>query len=387
MDIFQERELRQLLEEHAGPKVSIYIPTHRGGSQMDFLRYRNAVHHAQQRLVAQGMRSPDARKLLAPFESLQKDDDFWKHTSDGLAVFANKDFLHAYRLPWSFEERLEVGDLFLITPILPMLYDDTRFFILALSQNKVRLLQGTHYSVQEIDAEELPKNLEEALQSHDRDKVLTFHTRPKPGTGWGAIFQGHGTGIDDVKDNLKLFFRQIDRGLHPVLKNETAPLVLAAVEYLHPLYREKNTYAHLEEVGIAGNPEHWSDEELRDRAWVLLEPNLKRKKEIKAEKFHSQKNSGKAISNTLEILHAAARGNVETLFVSLERPVRGYPPVDGGDWILHDGLQPGDADLANIAAVNTLRHHHTVQVLHEKEMPEEMGMAASLFAPVSYELS
>lgn len=206
---------------------------------MDFIRYRNAVQQAQEKLIAQGMKAPDARKLLVAFESLRRDEDYWKHTSDGLAVFGNKDFLHAYRLPWPFEERLEVGDLFLVTPLLAFLHEDRRFFVLALSQNQIRFLVGTRYWIREIQVKGLPSSLEEAMQNHDRDKTLTLHTRPKPGVGWGAIFEGHGTGIDDAKDELRLFFRQIDQALHPVLRDESAPLLVAAVGYLHPLYRKR----------------------------------------------------------------------------------------------------------------------------------------------------
>ncbi|AMV34268.1 hypothetical protein VN12_19235 [Pirellula sp. SH-Sr6A] len=386
MDTFQERELRHLLEKHPGPNISLYIPTHRGGSQMDVIRFRNAVHQAQEKLIATGMKAAEARRLLDAIELLRRDEEFWKHTSDGLAVFGNKDFLNAYRLPWPFEERLEVGDLFLITPLLASLHEDRRYFVLALSQNQVRLLEGTRHSVREIKVEGLPPNIKEAMQNHDRDKALTLHTRPKPGIGWGAIFEGHGTGIDDAKDELSLFFRQIDQALHSVLRGESAPLLLAAVGYLHPLYREKNTYAHLSDLGIVGNPKQWSDDEIRDRAWNLVEPDIRQSVNAKVAEFHAHPSSGKAISNTFEILHCATKGNIETLFVNRDRSIRGCPPAPGGEWILHESPQQGDEDLANDAAVQTLRHRHTVEVLSEDQMPEKAALAAILFAPVSYQM-
>jgi len=40
-----------------------------------------------------------------------------------------------------------VSDRFHLKPLLPLLTGDGRFYILALSQNQVRLLQGTRYSV------------------------------------------------------------------------------------------------------------------------------------------------------------------------------------------------------------------------------------------------
>jgi hypothetical protein len=62
----------------------------------------------------------------------------------------------------------------------------------------------------------VPRNLAEALLTHDRDEALTFHTRPTSGGSWGAIFEGHGVGIDDAKDDLLRYFQKIDRALHPL---------------------------------------------------------------------------------------------------------------------------------------------------------------------------
>ena len=39
-------------------------------------------------------------------------------------------------------------------------------------------------------------------------------------------------GVDERKDELLRYFQHIDRGLHALLREETAPLVLAGVEYL-----------------------------------------------------------------------------------------------------------------------------------------------------------
>jgi hypothetical protein len=104
-----------------------------------------------------------------------------------------------------------------------------RFYVLALSQNSVRLFQGTRFTVSAVDLKGVPRNLAETLRTHDKDEVLTFHSRPTSGGSWGAIFEGHGVGTDDAKDDLRRYFQSIDRGLHEVLREEQAPLIVAAV--------------------------------------------------------------------------------------------------------------------------------------------------------------
>jgi hypothetical protein len=87
-----------------------------------------------------------------------------------------------------------------------------------------------------------------------------------------AMFHGHGVGKDDAKDNILRFFHLLDQGLYALLGKESAPLVLAGVDYLFPIYREANSYPHLMERGIAGNPEGLKGEELHEQGWRIVEP-------------------------------------------------------------------------------------------------------------------
>ncbi len=242
MDLLTKEELKTLLVQHRTPCVSTFMPTHRGGGKEDPIRWRVHLGEAKQQLVTSGLRAPEAKELLDPALHLLEDVTFWKHQCDGLAFFLAPQFLRLYRLPLAFEDLVVVADRFHVTPLLPLLSGDGRFYVLALSQNAVRLLQGTRYSVSEIDLKRVPRSLAEALLTHDTDEPLTFHTRPTSGGTWGAIFSGHGVGIDDAKDDLLRYFQKIDRGLHDVLRAERWPLVLAGVGYLQPIYRQANTY-------------------------------------------------------------------------------------------------------------------------------------------------
>jgi hypothetical protein len=284
MDIFTRADLRDLLAEHERPCVSLFMPAHRGGAEEDPIRFRKLLGQAEERLIQHGLRAPEAKEFLAPLHSLLEDVSFWPNQCDGLAVFLARDFMRIYRLPWRFQEEVEVGGLFQVAPLLPLLHGDGRFFVLAVSQNSVRLFQGTRFTVSPVDLRRfpfsligpkgVPPNLAEALLTHDKDEPLTFHTRPTSGGSWGAIFEGHGVGIDDEKDDLLRYFQRIDRGLHDVLREERAPLVLAAVEYLQPIYRDASTYPHLLAKGIEGNPDRLNEKELHDRAWAIVEPQF-----------------------------------------------------------------------------------------------------------------
>ena len=50
------------------------------------------------------------------------------------------------------------------------------------------------------------------------------------------------------------------------------PLLLAGVEYLLPIYKEANTYPHLIDTVIKGNPDLLSADELHKSAWEIIRP-------------------------------------------------------------------------------------------------------------------
>lgn len=67
-------------------------------------------------------------------------------------------------------------------PLLPLLSGDGRFYILALSQNELRLLQATRYSVSEVDLEGVPESLSTALRYDVPEESLQWHTSGRAGT-------------------------------------------------------------------------------------------------------------------------------------------------------------------------------------------------------------
>ena len=252
--------LQSLMEMQHGPCISLFLPTDRTGVEgpQDQLRIRRLIREAESLLRGKAqLHSAQVEDLLEPLRALLDDKRFWRHASDGLAIFRSPQVFRAFRLPSSFKEQVVVGDHFSLRPLLPLLTFDGRFYVLALSHNAVRLLACTHDSTSEGKLpEQVPASLAEFLRGEERANELQSHSSASFGTvGKGgrhpAIFHGQGVGIDDEKDDLLRYFQHIDRGLYDLLRDETAPLVLAGVEYLFPIYQQANSYPHLLEQGIA----------------------------------------------------------------------------------------------------------------------------------------
>lgn len=383
MNILSKGDLKILLGKGGGASVSvsIYMATQKAGSgvQQNRIRLKNLLRDAEERLVDHGLRRPEAKRLLAPATGLPSDDLFWRQQSEGLAIFISKEVFQSYHVPLDFKESVIVADRFHIKPLLPIFSGDGSFYILALSQNKIRLLQCSHYGAREIDlAGIVPPSLDEAV-SHNETERQESHHMGAPGVGReGTVFHGQNIG-DKAKNNILRFFQQVNRGVHhQILKEENAPLILAGVDYLHPIYKTANTYPHLFDKGIAGNPEDLSSEELHNRAWGIIQPFFEESHMKAVAEYTRLVGSGHTSNSILEVVPNAYAGEVELLFVALGIEEWGTFDLNSKTVELHEKAQPYDDDLLDFAAAHTIMHRGTVYAVKPEDVPGGLSVVAVL---------
>jgi hypothetical protein len=192
------------------------------------------------------------------------------------------------------------------------------------------------------------------------------------------VFHGHGVGTDDHKDNVLRFCQQVDRGLGPVLRGGRAPLVLAAVESVAAIYREANTYRHLLNAIVPGNPEGATATDLHARAWLLVEPILLGARQAAMARYQAARGTGKATHDLAEALRAADEGRMDVLFVPVGVQQWGTFDATTRQAVRHRSPRAGDEDLLNDVAVRTVLAGGTVYAVRPDEMPAGDAVAALL---------
>jgi hypothetical protein len=348
------------------------MPTHRSGpeTQQDPIRLKNLIRQAEERLSAAGIRQPDASEVLRPARELIEEEAFWRHQSEGLALFLRVGWSRRYRLPHSFDEMVVVSDRFHVSPLLPLLTGDGRFFVLALSENEARLLAGTRSAVHVVNVPGLPAGVRDALRYDDPQREVGSHAAERGGPGARVVVHGQGIGAEVQKERLGRYLHAVDDAVRRSLREQQAPLVLAGVGYVRAMYRDINTYPRLLEAGITGSPDRTSGEELHARAWALVEPLFARDRDAAAAAFRGALGTGRASASLEDVLTAAEAGRIDVLFVSTG------PHASAGVSDADEGQELGGGDPIEQAVVGTILNAGTVYAVPDHEMPDRAKVAA-----------
>ncbi len=378
MDPFGHAELDQLLETNASWCVSLYMPTHRraGETPEDLVLLKNLLRDAEKQLIQRNMRPDDARKMLQPARELAQDQYFWVHCDDGLAVFLAPGFHRWYRLPESFEPLLVVNQRFHVTPVLPLVTQEQKFYLLALAQNHVAFYQGDRTTLQQVELERLPKNMDEALRWDTPDSTLQAHTgHPGPKSKKTAVFHGQGGLPDAEKRNLSDFCHAVARVVDKYLADKTDPLLVVAVTELFAAYQEASSYAHLFPEPLSGNPARMSQHELHRAAWGAVQRILEEQQQQVLEDIAAKLASPLVSLDPKEVLLAALDGRVDTVALARGKHLWGtYDAQQRQVQLLDSPEQHPDAeDLLDAIAVETYRRRGRVLLVRQDQLPSSDG--------------
>ena len=375
-----KNDLLELTQIQDTPVVSVFIPTHRAGKEtlngIDALKLKNQLKEVKQKLEKSGLHKNDIEKITSPVSNLVNDGEFWRHQSDGLAVFSTLNEFRKYTVPVHFEELNVVSDQIYLKPLIPLFNGDGRFFLLSLKTDAVKFYEGTRYSITEIEVNDLvPSRLEDVVGYDFEQKSLQFRTQQ----GEGA-FHGHAKGDEKAKPELLRYFRAIDRGLMKLLHDDqSTPLVVASLDYHFPIYREANSYKHIYPGHISGNPADMDTLELHNKAWALLSSHFNRKRQDKKALYHELSKSGKTSSQLKEILAAAQQGKVDTLFIEKNGDILGRFDIQTGTISAETNSNETGVPLLNLAAIKVFGQGGKVFLEKKEDLPDSSSKINALF--------
>ncbi|WP_300441608.1 hypothetical protein [Christiangramia sp.] len=381
MSMINEQEFKKIANYKNEPCVSIFIPTQRAGKEV--LEEKNKKHlnsqwnEIKKKLKADNIAEDTIEKIGKPIQALLDDRGFWRHQSDGLAVFSSSDFFESYTIPVNFEAYHYISDEFYVKPLIPAMTGDGRFNILAIQLEDVNLYEASKYSITPIEIEDLtPSRLEERVGFDYKEKALQFRTQGEGGEK--TQFHGHGGSERDEKTEFKQFFRAVDQGIKDYLNKEKLPLVVYCQDYLFPIYQEANTYNHLFEKVIPGNPNDTDILGIQNKALEIFEPYLNENRNNKIEKYKELSSTENTTSAVSDIIPAIYQGKVDTLFIENRAEVWGNYHEDEMKVELSEDRNNGNTSLLNLAAKKTIEMGGKVYLVEHEFMPQKKSKMNAL---------
>jgi hypothetical protein len=372
--------LAELASVHQTPCLSLYQPTHRHRpeNQQDPIRFRNLIKELETSL-RQKYPAVEIRPLLEPFEALANDHDFWTHTIEGLAVLGGPSLFRVFRLQRPVAELAIVADSFHTKPLRRFLQSVGRYQVLGLSLSKIQIFEGDRDALDEIDpAPGVPQTIGEALGDELTEAHETVTSHGGVGQGSTPRHHGHGGRKDQADRDAERFFRAIDRAvLEHHSRPSGLPLILAALPEHHHLFRQVSHSPFLMAEGLTINPDALSIDELRERAWQVVEPQYQARLVALADEFAVAKSKGLGSDDLAQVAQAAAAGRVATLLIESNRQIAGRLDVSTGRVEVADLSHSQVDDLLDDLGELVGKMGGRVLVIPAERMPGPTGLAAT----------
>jgi protein required for attachment to host cells len=340
----------------------MYIPTHVRGPeiQQDPVRLSNAVKEAARQLDSAGLKNRDIETLLEEARARTGEAPFWKYQGRGLAVFVDETDARWVKLPETPPELTVVAGRFHVRPLIPILRDEDRFHVLAVTRNEASLYDARKRDIIRVEVEGMPAGIEEIRQRTDFEADLGFHHRDRGKQVGGADrpkFDALGESPDDYEDVLlEQYIKQVAKAVDRHLAAASAPLVLAAKPRELGRLRQELTYRNVAEKDIQKDPPALGEGELHRAAWAIAEPLLDPRRENALKSLRARHATGAApgSEDLQELLRAASEGRVEAVFLDPDQTIWGRWDEERQRMERSDEADPGNEDLLNLLAVKTL---------------------------------
>jgi hypothetical protein len=371
------KDLKAMLSS-PGPCASLYmtlaIAPPSQTVRANALEWKELIRAVTPKLQQLGAEGPQLLETISDWDAVLQGQE---PRGRSIAVFRSPQVFCVTWVEEPVRNRAFVGPHFYIRPLLPELTRAKRFYILALSQNNVRLLRCTWRSSDEVP---FPGGVAVSFDAY-MNMAKPDHLAIDRATAGPSA--GHTKGVggtlmttrEDKPEYLSHFFGQIDRGVNEVLRGSSDPLVLAAVDRELALYRSVNSYPNLAEADVQGAPNGLKAGQMHARAIdALLRCYEKKIDDVLAEYNH--KVGGGASNRLKDTVTAAHDGRIVTLLVSDSLEATG-----AFDEATHSvkGRETGtseDEDLVNDAAVQTILHSGQVYVVPNSKLPNGAPLAA-----------
>jgi hypothetical protein len=231
--------------------------------------------------------------LIERLKVLEADIDHQQNL-ESLILFVNEDIADYVRLPIEVENRVIIGNTFATRDLVRAYHHEANYFVLVLSQQKVRLIEAFNDKVVEEISEPFP--IENTLFYSENKAELANAPR---------------------QNNLTAeFLKQVDTELNKVRKENPLLVLICTEESNYHEYLKiadkKNTIL---DSYLNKNRLDDTAQSIVSEAWNIFRSHLTEKNNARKAELKKAVNSGKFLSDVNDIWRAILEGRIKTLFI------------------------------------------------------------------------
>jgi hypothetical protein len=360
--------------------ISIYLPTHPSGQavneQVDLISFKNALQQVEKILQEKNTDPVALKKMLEPGYELLRDEKFWKEQTKGLAVFVADDFFKFIRLPGTVSEEVLVNSSFSVSKLLPFMVRKEYFYLLVISKKNPKFYRADAFGIEHIPVDELPVAVDDVVRFENKEDQKLWRMGQRGGTG-GANFHGIGAGKPDEKQHIAIYLEEVDDTLWEThLNRSTAPLLLAGLDFLIPIYRSVSDYKYIWPEALTGNHQDDDLNSLYEQAMKVMEPYFNEGMQKALNDFGNKSATALTSNDPKEVIPAAFYGRISHLFIQKDAYLWGTFREDTNELNIATGPGGEAENLADRAVAKTIQTGGEVYIMEKDQMPQKAAMAA-----------
>jgi hypothetical protein len=305
-------ELKRLQGSRDYPSLSLLAPTHRThpANRKDRIVVKNLAARGLDRLQGE-FKKREVAGLVQNLKTLVDRVD-WKHSLEGLALFASRNVATAVLLPFRPKARVVIDATFATRDLVYSLNRSARYRVLVLTEKPTRLFDATTNVLTEYAVKPFPM----------------VHTGPG---GASRLPGGQGINRSAMRDEAhRQFFRKVDDALASVQKDDHLPVVLVGVDRLVAFYEEVTRDLDAIVGVVAGSYDDPNPTALGRLVWPAFESGATLRRTRALARLHAAVSANQHASGVDQVWRAAFEKRCQILLVEtgFEHPADLSPQGD-----------------------------------------------------------
>lgn len=285
------KELKDIRSENC---ITIIATTHRTKPDYlnDGLRVKNLIKDAEDRLMADTTKR-NAKSLIEKLNKLAAEIDHSQNL-ESLMLFVNDEIAEYTRLPIKVEDRVVIDETFATRDLVRGMHLETHYYILVLSQDKIRLIEAMN------------------------DKIVQEIGNPFPIENTQFYSKNRAANALASKQTSLIaeYFNQADKDVNDIRKGNSLPVLICGLEENQNEYIKIADKKHsIFDVFLNKNKINDPAHSIVEESWEIVKDYVTKINNERKEELKRAVGENKFLSDTNEIWKAISEGKIQTLFI------------------------------------------------------------------------